>query len=95
MAHVQLQISRERHRDRGAELDGPAHRRFGTGEIRAAWHRAQLGQLSHSADYQAAAAPRHHSPADGLQLRPQRRKAFVVAGLFVVVFVSLVDFWVF
>lgn len=37
-------------------------------------------------------APRYHSPADGLELRPQRHQAFVVPGLFVVV-VSLVDFW--
>lgn len=50
------------------------------GRLGAAWHWAQPGQLSHSAHYQAATAPRHHSPADGLQLTPQRHKAFVVAG---------------
>lgn len=95
MAHVQLQISRERHRGRGAELDGLAHRHFGTGEIRSSLALGTAGAAVPQGLLSGCHCSQIHSPADGLELRPQRRQAFVVAGLFVVVFVSLVDFWVF
>lgn len=100
MAHVQLQISRERlWGQRGCAGWAGSEALLALGRLGAAWHWAQL---SHTGYYQAAlcfqclqSRPQIPQTGEGLEPRPLRCQAFVVMGLFVVVFGFFVDFWFF